>query len=106
MDVPEVDCAEAVEMRTAGAAWIDVRELDEWRDARIADTLHIPLAAAVEGVPREWPDTSSPLVISCLSGGRSGQLVGHLRSLGYVDVHNLRGGITAWIGEGRPVEQG
>lgn len=93
-------------MRDAGAAWIDVRELDEWNDAHIDGTEHIPLAAAVEDVPRRYPDKEATLVISCLSGGRSGRLVTHLRASGYLDVHNLHGGIKAWVGEGRPVITG
>jgi len=103
MDVPEVNCEEAVAMRDAGAVWIDVREPDEWREAHIDGTQHTPLADAVLHVPREHPDKGATLVISCLSGGRSGQLVAHLRAQGYLDVHNLRGGIRAWVGEGRAI---
>jgi rhodanese-related sulfurtransferase len=106
MDVPEVDCSEAVAMREAGAAWIDVREPDEWADAHIADTELLPLGDAFEGIASRYPDTATPLVVSCLSGGRSGRVVSRLRSLGYTDVHNLRGGIQAWIAEGRPVVTG
>lgn len=106
MDVPEVDCAEAVELRTRGAAWLDVREQDEWDDARIPDTTHVPLRGAIDHVVRELPERDAPIVVSCLSGGRSGQVVAYLRELGYVDVHNLRGGIRAWVQEGRPVIRG
>jgi rhodanese-related sulfurtransferase len=106
MDVPEVNCDEAVSMREAGAHWIDVREHDEWADAHIDETVHLPLGEAFEGIAARYPDTSTPLVVSCLSGGRSGRVVSRLRSLGYTDVHNLRGGITAWIADGRPVVDG
>jgi rhodanese-related sulfurtransferase len=106
MDVPEVNCTEAVAMREAGATWIDVREHDEWTEAHIGDTVHLPLGEAFEGIASRFPDTSAKLVVSCLSGGRSGRVVSRLRSLGYTDVHNLRGGITAWVGEGRPVVTG
>lgn len=103
MEIPEVDCTEAVAMREAGAAWIDVREVDEWVDAHIPDTELLPLADATEQLPGRFTSLDAPIVISCLSGGRSGRLVAHMRSLGYSDVHNLRGGIQAWVGEGRPV---
>lgn len=103
MDVPEVNCSEAVAMREAGAAWIDVREPSEWADAHIPDTELLPLGAAADDLPDRFTSLDAPIVISCLSGGRSGQLVAHMRALGYSDVHNLRGGIQAWIGEGRPV---
>lgn len=103
MDLPEVDCSEAVAMREAGAAWIDVREPDEWADAHIPDTELLPLAAAAEQLPSRFTRLDTPIVISCLSGARSGRLVAHMRALGYSDVHNLRGGIQAWVGDGRPV---
>src|SRR5690606_25911535 len=103
MDVPEVDCGEAVAMREAGAAWIDVREPEEWADAHIPDTELLPLRAAAQQLPDRFTSLDAPIVISCLSGGRSGQLVAHMRALGYSDVHNLRGGIQAWVGEGRPI---
>jgi rhodanese-related sulfurtransferase len=106
MDVPEVTPAEAVALREQGAAWIDVREQHEWDEAHIASTTHVPLQQSPEWVLRELPDRDATIVVSCLSGGRSGQLVAWLREQGYADVHNLRGGIKAWLGEGRPVEHG
>lgn len=106
MDVPEVNPDEAVALRAKGAAWIDVREQHEWDEAHIADTTHAPLQQSAEYVAANHPDPSTPIVVSCLSGGRSGQLVAHLREQGYTNVHNLRGGITLWIGQGRPVVTG
>jgi hydroxyacylglutathione hydrolase len=106
MAVPEIDCATALQMLDAGAAWIDVRGPDAWHDAHISGTVHVPFAAATDIIPREWPDRSSTLVISCTSGSSSAYIVQHLQSLGYSDVHNLRGGIKAWIRDGRPVAHG
>ncbi len=103
MEIPEVTCSEAVAMREAGAAWIDVREPSEWNDAHIPDTELLPLRDAAQQLPGRFTSLDSAIVISCLSGARSGRLVAHMRALGYSDVHNLRGGIQAWVGEGRPV---
>ncbi|MEO6867723.1 MAG: rhodanese-like domain-containing protein [Gaiellales bacterium] len=103
MDIPEVNSSEAAAMREAGATWIDVREHSEWNAAHIEDTLHLPLGQAVEHLPVQWPELDTQLIISCLSGGRSGQLVAHLRTLGYTDVYNLAGGIQEWAAEGRAI---
>jgi rhodanese-related sulfurtransferase len=103
MEVPEVDCAQAVALRDGGAAWIDVREQYEWDEAHIADTVHVPLRDSVAFVARELPDRDSTVVVSCLTGARSGQLVAYLREQGWNDVHNLRGGIRAWAREGRAI---
>lgn len=106
MDVPELSCAEAVALREAGAEWIDVREPEEWAQARIDGTVLVPMQQAVEELPARYPDRDTTMVISCRSGGRSGQVVGWLRAQGYSDVHNLRGGILAWAAEDRPVANG
>jgi rhodanese-related sulfurtransferase len=106
MDVPEVDCAQAVAMHAAGAAWIDVREPEERANAYIAESEFVPMASAAEELPRRFPDLHTPIVLSCHSGARSGHVTAYLRSLGYTDVHNLRGGLLAWAREGRPISHG
>ena len=45
------------------------------------------------------------MCVVCAVGGRSGQAVGFLRSLG-VDAVNVAGGTNAWHQSGRPVETG
>ena len=97
----EVSISEAVERRAHGAAWVDVREPDEWRTAHIADTTLHPLGGAVAAIEAEHPDRDAPLNISCASGGRSMRVVQALREAGYTDVVNVAGGIKAWIAEGR-----
>lgn len=73
---------------------LDVREHDELAVAAVAEAVHIPM--------REIParltelDRDRPLVVMCHSGGRSRRVAEYLRSSGFVDVFNLRGGIDAW----------
>ncbi|MCW2955313.1 MAG: Sulfur carrier protein adenylyltransferase ThiF [Thermoleophilia bacterium] len=100
----EVGIQDALDRRTQGAAWVDVRENDEWAASRIADTTHLPLAGAVEAIVERWPERDTPLNISCASGVRSMRAVEVLRGLGYTDAVNVAGGIKAWVAEGRPVE--
>jgi molybdopterin/thiamine biosynthesis adenylyltransferase/rhodanese-related sulfurtransferase len=99
----EVTIEEAVARRESGAVWVDVREPDEWTMAHIADTELIPLAGAVAAIAERWPQTDTPINISCASGGRSMRATQALRELGYTDVMNVGGGIRQWISEGRPV---
>jgi rhodanese-related sulfurtransferase len=37
---------------------------------------------------------------------RSGKACGELGKLGFAKVHNLSGGIDAWVGAGYPVKKG
>src|SRR5690625_2123581 len=63
------------------------------RERLIAD----PHAAAEVGV-----EPGTPVVVHCLSGGRSAQAQQILREADYADVTNLTGGVRAWVTEVDP----
>lgn len=102
----DISIDEAVSRREAGAAWIDVRERDEWDEARIADTQLAPLSAGIEPIIEQHTDKAAVLVVSCKSGGRSRRVVEALRDMGYANAVNVEGGILAWHAAGRPVLSG
>ena len=82
---------------TPGAILLDVRTSEEYKDGHIPGSLSIPLAA----LPARYSElgaTDTPLFVHCLSGGRSGQAVRFLKSVGYTNVKNI-GGINAWRGK-------
>lgn len=103
--VPEVAPAAAQDLLAGrGALMVDVREADERAEARIPDTVHIPLAQILERadeLPRD-----RPLIIQCRSGNRSRVAAEALLQAGFQAVYNLKGGIIAWAREGKPVEVG
>jgi len=73
---------------------VDVREPNEW------EIVHLPNAHLI---PRaQLPDrlneltSSRRLVLYCRTGGRSSQATQLLLDLGFSNVRNLTGGITAW----------
>jgi cysteine synthase/rhodanese-related sulfurtransferase len=83
---------------------IDVRTAEEFGQERLEGSINIPLeelAGGAAGLPR---DRGAPIVTVCNVGRKSlnGMLV--LKSLGYTNVKNLMGGLTAWSGEGHPLE--
>jgi monothiol glutaredoxin len=47
--------------------------------------------AALEALPRD-----TPIAFLCHAGGRSGRAAEEFRQLGFRNVHNVAGGITAW----------
>ncbi len=71
----------------------DVRTPEERAQARIdaARLLDADAGAAIQSLPRD-----AVLVFHCHHGGRSQQAAEHFRSLGFVNVFNLTGGIDAW----------
>ena len=105
-DIPEIDIDELERRRAAGAAVFDVREPDEYAEVRIPGAVLVPLAAVPEAVEEfRAAATGQAVCVVCAVGGRSGQAVGFLRSLG-VDAVNVAGGTNAWHQSGRPVETG
>lgn len=103
MQVPEIDVDALADELTRAATLIDVRQPDEWEEARVPGVPLIPLDEVVERsdeVPR-----GVPVYVICRSGGRSAQACEYYRSIG-VDAINVAGGTLAWIESGREVASG
>jgi adenylyltransferase/sulfurtransferase len=74
---------------------IDVREPDEHAIARIQGARLIPLKTlpeVLESLPRD-----RDLYVHCKSGMRSAKAVRMLMERGFTRVHNVHGGIDAWL---------
>ena len=105
-EVPEIDIDELERRRAAGAAVFDVREPDEHAEVRIPGAVLVPLASVPDAVEQFRAAAATQAVcVVCAVGGRSGQAVEYLRSVG-VDAVNVAGGTNAWHQSGRPVETG
>jgi adenylyltransferase/sulfurtransferase len=74
---------------------IDVREPNEFQINRIPGAELIPLGE----LPRRYAelDPQEELVMQCKMGGRSAKAADFLRSVGFKNVLNLKGGILDWI---------
>jgi rhodanese-related sulfurtransferase len=85
---------------------IDVRRVDEVDEKGIIDApnyVHVPLEEMI-AMRADWPaDTAAPIVIYCGSGHRSTMAMTILWAYGYEDVRSLKGGFSAWVGDGYPV---
>ncbi|MCF6361201.1 MAG: rhodanese-like domain-containing protein [Cyclobacteriaceae bacterium] len=49
-------------------------------------------------------DKDKPVMVYCHSGGRSGRALEVMKEMGFKEVYNLSGGISAWINDGKPVK--
>lgn len=74
---------------------IDVREDDEVATGIIPGAIHIPLGEVPDRL--EELDKTTPYVIICRSGGRSGRAAEFLEAQGY-DATNMVGGMLDWQG--------
>ena len=86
------------------AQMVDVREPFEWAETGVAPAaVLIPLGEVESRAPAELA-ADRPVYVICRSGNRSRTASDTLVGLGYTQVYNLDGGITAWIDAGLPVD--
>ncbi len=81
---------------------VDVREVDEYEAGHIPGALLIPLSELekrVKDVPRD-----AEVILVCRSGNRSQQAYTFLRQQGLTNVHNMPGGMKAWVAAGYAIE--
>jgi rhodanese-related sulfurtransferase len=112
--IREIGPVELLALQAAGAAVIDVREADEFAEGHIPGAVNIPrglLEFEVDGHPavawrsaEELSHRERPLVLYCLSGGRSTLAAAALRGLGFTSAVSLRGGILHWADAGQAVD--
>jgi adenylyltransferase/sulfurtransferase len=74
---------------------LDVREPNEYQINRIAGSTLIPLGE----LPRRYQELprDREIVTQCKMGGRSAKAMEFLKTVGFTNVKNLRGGILEWI---------
>jgi len=103
MGIPEIDVQELARQRAAGAHLVDVREDDEFAEARVPGAQLIPLGQVPERID-EVP-TSGTVYVICARGARSAKAAEHYRQRG-IDAVNVAGGTLAWIDAGLPTDSG
>lgn len=95
---------DAIKLVKDGAALLDVRTPAEYDGGHIAEAVNVPLqalqAGSMDGVPG---DQSAPIVVICLSGGRSAAAQAILKQKGYSKVQNV-GGMKQWAAANRPMK--
>jgi adenylyltransferase/sulfurtransferase len=74
---------------------IDVREPNEYQINRIPGSQLIPLG----DVPKRYAELNpeEEIIVHCKVGGRSAKAADFLRSVGFKQVLNLKGGILDWV---------
>lgn len=101
-DVIEPREASSLLDRTHGTL-LDVRSPTEFAALHVPIAHNVPLPDLAAGYPVGLPDDkSAPVVTICKVGERSLYAMLLLKSLGYHQVRNVRGGLDAWVSSGLP----
>jgi rhodanese-related sulfurtransferase len=85
---------------------LDIREVDEFAAGHLPEAQNIPAGKLAERIAELEKFKDKPIVVCCASGMRSSKACGELGKLGFTRVHNLAGGVDAWVGAGYPVKKG
>ena len=84
---------------------LDIREADEHANGLIPGAKPLPRGFLELRVESLVPDKSRPIAVYCQGGIRSALGVLALQQLGYRDVVNVGGGVSAWSRAGFDLEQ-
>lgn len=90
-------------MNREKAVVIDVCEPGEFAAGHIAGARNVPLAQLEAQLPGLVKNKSTPVILVCQAGMRSGRGLGVARKLGYEKAQSLAGGLKAWQAASMPV---
>lgn len=106
-DSPDnVTPADAMARVAKGAAFLDVRSLEEFTKERAPGSTNIPLPGIVGGYAALPDDLDAPVVTVCRVGQRSMYAMLLMKAMGYHDVVSVKGGMNAWVAAGLPTTSG
>ncbi len=100
----DVNAAQFDQLRAStNAVILDVRTAEEYAEE------HLPGAILLDYRSRDFAekvaklDKSKEYLVHCAGGGRSTQACTKMESLGFTNLVNLEGGLSAWKEAGKPV---
>jgi phage shock protein E len=83
---------------------VDVREPDEFEAGHVPGAKPLPRGLLEYKAAEELPDKDARIVVHCAFGGRGSLAAKSLKEMGYTNVANMQGGLSAWREEGYEVE--
>ena len=87
-----------------GFTFLDVRTEKEFRAGHIPGAKNVPRGKLEYDIGKFIPDTNTPTVVYCKTGGRSCLGTYTLVKMGYKNLKSMDGGWQAWVKADYPVE--
>ena len=93
-------------LNTGEGLLVDVRTTADFdgEQGHIRGALNLPLEDLAEHLDELGEDPERPIAIVCRTDRKSAKAAALLAQRGFADVHVVRGGMTAWLERGWPVE--
>lgn len=102
--VSPADAAQVIADDPAGLVVLDIRTLEEFNEARLADAIMVDFYADDFADQLDTLDKDVPYVLYCRTGNRSSEAVKTMKDLGFAEVYEVDGGIVNWYDQGYPIE--
>jgi len=100
----EADTLEEILQEDSSVVLLDTRSPEEYQEGHLENARFVNYTtfqlSDVQDIAKE-----TPIVVYCLSGGRSGRVAQQLLNAGYENVKNLNGGIRSWQAAGKEVKR-
>ena len=99
--INETDPSGSETLITEGWVVLDVREVEEYDQGVIPDSILIPQGKIEESIKERIPNHDQPIIAMCAGGVRSAFAAVTLNELGYTNVVSMDGGFNLWKQQGR-----
>ena len=86
-----------------GAALVDVRTAEEYAQGHLTNAVMIDYYSSDFKTKAAKLDKGKPVFLYCKAGSRSNAAANILLEMGFKEVYDLTGGITAWKQSNKPV---
>ncbi len=87
------------------AVVVDLRPMADFAKGHILNSINIPMSSLKTQMGQLEKYKERPVILSCNSGGQSATACRQLRSDGFEQVYNLKGGLMAWQNSNLPVSR-
>ena len=99
--INETDPSGSETLIAEGWVVLDVREVEEYDQGVIPDSILIPQGKIEESIKERIPNHDQPIIAMCAGGVRSAFAAVTLNELGYTNVVSMDGGFNLWKQQGR-----
>ena len=99
--INETDPSGSETLISEGWVVLDVREVEEYDQGIIPDSILIPQGKIEESIKERIPNHDQPIIAMCAGGVRSAFAAVTLNELGYTNVVSMDGGFNLWKQQGR-----
>lgn len=95
----EADALQKILQKDSSVIVLDTRSPEEYREGHLENARFVNYTtfqlSDIQDIAKK-----TPIVVYCLSGGRSGRVAQQLLKAGYRNIKNLNGGIRSWQAAG------